>query len=27
VHDSALGAGVKSFVNLVSDYSDDHSNN
>ena len=27
VHDSALDAGVKSFINLVSDYSDDHSGN
>lgn len=27
VHDSALDTGVKSFVNLVSDYSADHSNN
>jgi amidohydrolase len=27
VHDSALNAGVKSFINLVSDYSDDHSGN
>jgi len=27
VHDSALDSGVKSFINLVSDYSDDHSGN
>ena len=27
VHDSALDSGVKSFINLVSDYSADHLNN
>ena len=27
VHDSALDNGVKGFINLVSDYSSDHSTN